>query len=181
MNLIIYLYKEDVMMSKIKNNPTIIHDDKVNAVRNAIEHRATWMCLMIDEAKKANQDWEEIARKAIKRCGCFHGKGFSDQLKDKSNLKEFAKVFVNDLGKKLFEMDVVELTDEKLAIEFHYCPLISGWKKQGMSDEMIEKLCDIAMDGDRGIGESLENFQFGLGKTIAQGNPVCEIFFYKKK
>lgn len=167
-------------MSKIKNNPTITNDDKVNDVRNAIEHRATWMCLMLDEAKKAGEDWEDIARKAIHRCGCFHGKGFFDQLKDKSDLKEFKEIFVSDLGKKLFEMDVVELTDEKLAIEFHYCPLISGWQKQGMNDETIETLCDIAMDGDRGIGKCLDNFQFELGKTIAQGNPVCQIFFHKK-
>ncbi len=168
-------------MSKINNNPTITNDDKVTAVRNAIEHRATWMGLMLDEAEKAGQDWEAIARKAITRCGCFHGKGFFDQLKDKADLKEFREIFVNDLGQKLFEMDVVESTDEKLAIEFHYCPLVSGWMKQGMSDETIEKLCDIAMDGDRGIGSQLENFQFELGRTIAQGHPVCEIFFNRKK
>ncbi|ABR50201.1 conserved hypothetical protein [Alkaliphilus metalliredigens QYMF] len=168
-------------MTKINNNPTITNDEKVLAVRGAIEHRATWMSLMIDEAEKAGQDWESMARKAIKRCGCFHGNGISEKLKDKSDIKEFTELFLSDLVKKLFEMDIVELTEDKLAVEFHYCPLVSAWQKQGESDEKMEILCDIAMDGDRGIGESSDHFEFELGKTIAQGNSVCEVFFHKKK
>ena len=168
-------------MTNIKNTAKLADDVMVNNVRNAIEHRATWMGLMVDEAKKAGQDWEEIARKAVGRCGCFHGTLIAEQMQDKASLKEFTGLFLHELGRKIFEMEIKELTDEKLAVEFNYCPLVSAWQKQNFSDETIEKLCDIAMDGDRGIGERMEHFQFELGKTIAQGHPVCEIFFNKKK
>ena len=168
-------------MTKITNQAYITEDAMVTNVRNAIEHRATWMALILDEAEKAGQDWEQIARAAIGRCGCFHGTLISEQMKDQTDLEEFKGLFLHELGQKIFEMDITELTDEKLAVEFHYCPLLSAWQKQNMSDETVEKLCDIAMDGDRGIGDRLEHFQFELGKTIAQGHPVCEIFFHKKK
>ncbi len=100
---------------------------------------------------------------------------------DISDLKEFAKVFSTETSKKVFEMDYTESSDDKLSVEFHYCPLVSAWLKQGFSDEDIAKLCDIAMDGDRGIAGKLPDFEFELGKTIAQGNAVCEINFIKKK
>ncbi|MCR3923021.1 MAG: L-2-amino-thiazoline-4-carboxylic acid hydrolase [Firmicutes bacterium] len=167
-------------MTKINNKATLTDDVMVTNVRNAIEHRATWMALIVDEAEKAGQDWETITRNAISRCGCFHGTLLSEQMQDQTSLKEFTSLFLHELGQKIFEMDIKELTDDKLAVEFHYCPLISAWQKQNISEETIEKLCDIAMDGDRGIGESMKHLQFRLGKTIAQGHPVCEINFYKK-
>ena len=51
----------------------------------------------------------------------------------------------------------------------------------GIEGEMLSKLCDIAMSGDRGIGSRFENFEFHLGKTIAQRNKVCEVAFTRKK
>ena len=52
---------------------------------------------------------------------------------------------------------------------------IAGRGKNVMaSDDEIALLCDIAMDGDRGICEVL-GLDFKLGKTIAKGDPICEI------
>jgi len=51
--------------------------------------------------------------------------------------------------------------------------------KMGKNPEELDLLCDIAMDGDRGIGSRFPDFEFKLGKTIAQGNPVCQIRFDK--
>lgn len=55
-------------MSDIKNLATP-GDELVEAVRSAIEFRATWMGLIFDEMRKAGVDAEGITRKAIRRCG----------------------------------------------------------------------------------------------------------------
>jgi len=167
-------------MTIINNKPTVTEKHVID-IRNAIEHRATWMSLMIDEARKSGLDWDDIARKAIFRCGCFHGKDIAAKCTDISDLKQFAEAFVGEATKDNFERTITELSDEKLSVEFHYCALVSAWLKQGFSDEDIAKLCDIAMDGDRGIVSNFPAFEFELGKTIAQGNSVCELNFIKKK
>ncbi len=166
-------------MSKIKNIAKITDDVMVNEVRGAIEHRATWMSLILNEAAEKGWDYEQIGRAAIKTTGCFHGENICKKLSDDS-MQEFQKTFLTDLGQKLFEMDITACDEEKLEVEFHYCALVNAWKKQGFSDERIELLCDMAMDGDRGIAEA-NGLDFKLGKTIAQGYDVCEVNFYKKK
>ncbi|MBN2558791.1 MAG: L-2-amino-thiazoline-4-carboxylic acid hydrolase [Clostridia bacterium] len=166
-------------MSVIKNKPSITDDPMVNEVRNAIEHRATWMGLILDEARKKGCDYEAIGRAAVGMTGCFHGKGIFER-KDGDDMEAFKKAFLTDLGQKLFEMDIKVCDDEKLEVEFHYCALVNGWLKQNFDQGTIELLCDIAMDGDRQIAQA-NNLEFKLGKTIAQGYDVCEVNFYKKK
>ena len=165
-------------MSKIKNEAKITDDAMVNNVRKAIEHRATWMGLILDEAAKKGWDYEQIGRAAVKATGCMHGEGICGR-KCGDTLPDFQKAFLDELGQKLFEMDISACDEEKLEVEFHYCALVNAWKKLGFSDERIELLCDIAMDGDRGIAEA-NGLDFKLGKTIAQGYDICEVNFYKK-
>jgi len=45
----------------------------VSEVRKAIEHRATWMYLLLKEARKRGLDWDDFAREAVRETGCFHG------------------------------------------------------------------------------------------------------------
>ena len=52
--------------AKIKN-PLIV------AIREQLEHRALWMYLLCDEAKKKGLDATEYAPEAIKRCGLYQG------------------------------------------------------------------------------------------------------------
>ena len=59
-------------MKEIVNKPSITDDAKTNMLRAAIEHRATWFFLLLDQIKKKGIDPEEIARKAIYECGLFH-------------------------------------------------------------------------------------------------------------
>jgi hypothetical protein len=167
-------------MTKIQNEPTI-DEQIVVEVRDAIEHRATWMYLLMDEARKQGLDWDEFARNAISRTGCIHGAKFREMLEDKDSMEEFASVFAVGTGRKVFEMEVLEEDEEKYYLDFHYCPLVKAWQKLGLPDDEIEHLCDIAMDGDRGIGSQFPAFEFTLGETIAQGHPVCQIRFDKKK
>lgn len=159
----------------ITNNPSD-RGEHIDDLRAAFEHRATWFYYLIEEAGKRGLDCD-FARAAIKNCGCFHG---DSKYTKTSDLKEFAPEFANDNVRNIFEMDT-NVTDEELKIEFHYCPLVAAWKKLTDDEEKIACLCDIAMDGDRGIASTFPDFEFELGKTIAKGDPICEVFFRKKK
>lgn len=55
-------------MSNIKNEPRI-KNPIVVAVREQLEHRALWMYLLCDEAKKKGLAPEQYAPDAIRRCG----------------------------------------------------------------------------------------------------------------
>jgi hypothetical protein len=159
----------------ITNNPTI-KDEKTVDLRNAIEHRATWFYFLVDEAVKRGVDID-FARKAIFNCGCFHGE---NNYPKTNSIKEFAEAFANQNVRNIFEMDV-KTTDEALNIEFHYCPLVAAWKKLTGDETLIGNLCDIAMDGDRGIISKYDDFEFSLGDTIAKGNKTCQVCIKKVK
>lgn len=166
-------------MKEINNNPSITDDEKVKINRNAIEHRATWMGLSYEAAKESNIDAEQVLRSAISKTGSLHGKGFKKKLPETIKLDEFADVFLTPVGIDTFEMEFETKNNDALEIKFHYCPLVSGWLKAGIPVEDIPLLCDIAMDGDRNIASAV-GVNFSLGKTIAAGDDVCEVNFYKK-
>ena len=160
----------------ITNNPEE-HGEHVEQLRNAIEHRATWMYLLMDEARKRGLDWDDFARKAIFKCGQFHG---STKFPDTDSIKEFGSAFAYDTLRDVFDMDVLELNEDRFVIEINYCPLVSGWLKQTTDEEDIAHLCDIAMDGDRGIVDQFPSFMFDLQSTIAKGDSVCRVVISKK-
>ncbi|WP_097014997.1 L-2-amino-thiazoline-4-carboxylic acid hydrolase [Anaerocolumna aminovalerica] len=164
-------------MAKI-NNLASIQEEKIDINRAQIEHRATWMGLIFDEAEKAGLDAEGITRRAIKKCGCIHGEGFKSQCNDPNDCNDFRKVFLGEVGVKTFEMDHIESTEDEVKVEFHYCALVNAWKKLGFDDERCAKLCDIAMDGDRGIAEAM-GLTLELTDTIAKGCASCKLRFHK--
>ncbi|AEV29526.1 hypothetical protein SpiGrapes_1728 [Sphaerochaeta pleomorpha str. Grapes] len=164
---------------EIKNEPTLVDNEIVNVLRGAIEHRATWMCLMMEAAKKAGLDPEAFTREAITKCGHFHGANMQRAQKEEG-IPAFKEVFISDNVQKVFEMDVKRCDEDELYIEFHYCPLVTAWKKLGATDEEIKLMCDAAMDGDRGIAAEC-NYGYELGKTIANGHDICEVTFRKNK
>ena len=170
-------------MSKITNIAKNVSDDKIQALRDAFGHRAMWLYYLLDEAKKVGcKNWKDIGYKATFRCGCLQAEYFKTIING-TTLKDFETEFAepNGNGRKIFEMEEVLKTDNEYYLDFHYCPLVEAWQKLGCSDEEIEVLCDIAMNGDRGIASVFNDFEFSLGKTIAQGHNCCEIRFNKKK
>jgi hypothetical protein len=167
-------------MTKIINNPKITNEEIVNVNRSAIEHRATWMGLSYTEAIKEGVDGEKILRSAVAQTGCQNGALIKDKLNRPVKLDEFADAFLTPVNMKTFEMEFQTKTRDALEIRFNYCPLVAGWLKAGIPREEIPKLCDIAMDGDRNIAKTV-GVDFKLGKTIAAGDALCEVNFYKKK
>lgn len=55
-------------MSKVKNEASI-KNPLIVAIREQLEHRALWMYLLCDEAKKKGLELTEYAPETIKRCG----------------------------------------------------------------------------------------------------------------
>lgn len=162
----------------IENTARITNDNEVNINRNAIEHRATWMGLIYQEAQKAGADAEAICRAAIKRCGNIHGGNFKAMCEDPTDVRQFRAAFLPELGVKTFEMEITDCDEDNLHIDFHYCALVNAWKKLGIDDETCATLCDIAMDGDRGIAEGM-GYELALTDTIAKGCPSCKLHFHK--
>ncbi len=165
-------------MSKIKNEPKI-KNKIIAAIREQLEHRALWMFLLCDEASKKGLEASSYAPDAIKRCGLYQGGLLRQKAGGGESLKGLKKTLFSKFAQWVFEMDILSCDDDHLDIDFHYCPLVKAWQKQGCSDEEIALLCDHAMCGDRGIAESF-GCELNLLKTIAKGDDICQIRFVRK-
>lgn len=161
-------------MSKVKNEAKI-KNPLIVGIREQLEHRALWLYLLCDEAEKHGLEAENFAGDAVRRCGLFQGKGLTDKAKTQS-LKGLKKTLFTLPARKVFEMKVKRCDDDRLDLDFGYCPLVKAWQKQGCSDEEIARLCDIAMCGDRAIAESF-GCHLDLLKTIANGDDCCALRF----
>ncbi|MGN0538892.1 MAG: L-2-amino-thiazoline-4-carboxylic acid hydrolase [Candidatus Fimenecus sp.] len=164
-------------MSKIHNEPKI-KNPIIQAVRGQLEQRAIWLYLLTDEGTKRGLDKWDFGSAAIRRCGLAQGADLVAKGGTKS-LKGLKKTLFTKPAQWIFEMDVKESTDDKLSLDFHYCPLVKGWQKMGCSDEEIAVLCDIAMCGDHGIGEQYDAV-LDLPKCIAKGDDICALRYRKK-
>jgi hypothetical protein len=92
-------------MKEINNVAKHNENEVVNGLRSGIEHRATWMGLMMDEAKQLGYDAEKLTRNAIFKTGGFHGSNIKANQTGEG-LPNFEKAFLAENTKKIFEMDV---------------------------------------------------------------------------
>jgi hypothetical protein len=164
-------------MSAIVNDPTI-NEDKITLARMGIEHRATWMALTYLEMEARGLDAEGITRAAVRKCGNIHGLGIKAKCADPGDMRNFKDAFFFEDVRKNFEINVVGVDHDNLKAEFHYCAFVNAWKKLGLDDAKIALFCDIAMDGDRGIAESM-GVKLAVGDTIAKGCKTCKLHFSK--
>lgn len=164
-------------MSNITNEPKI-KNGLIRAVREQLEHRALWMYLLLDEARKKGLEPEEYAPAAIGRCGLYQGGNLVDKAGTNS-LRGLRKTLFTKPAQMVFEMKVLRSDDDHLDIDFHYCPLLKAWQKQGCTDAEMSDMCDYAMCGDRAIAESF-GCVLELPKTIARGDAVCELRFVRR-
>lgn len=169
---------EKTANTKIQNDPKN-KNGLIKAIRGLLEHRALWLYLLIDEAEKRGINAEEFAMPAIRRCGCFQGNQLTAKAGTQS-LKGLKKTLFTMPARMVFEMKILACTDDRLDVDFYYCPLVAAWQAQGATDEQIARLCDVAMQGDRGIADSF-GCELELGETIARGNHRCEIRFKRTR
>jgi hypothetical protein len=62
----------EVPMSTITNAPRRNYS-VLKAIRGTLEHRATWLYLLLKEGEKKGIAWEDIGKPAIRACGTLHG------------------------------------------------------------------------------------------------------------
>ncbi|MDR1734892.1 MAG: L-2-amino-thiazoline-4-carboxylic acid hydrolase [Oscillospiraceae bacterium] len=165
-------------MPEIKNEPRTRKNPLITALREQMEHRALWLYLLTDEAKKAGIDPAAFAPSAIARNGIFSGNNLLKKAGTDS-LKGLQKATFHYFARLIFDMEILDCTDDRLDIDFHYCPLLEAWQKQGCDAETCGKLCDWAMCGDHEIAK-----QFGallhLESAIAHGSDACRLRFRKE-
>lgn len=162
------------------NKPTL-NDEATLALRDQCHKRAICLYLTLDGAEKAGITDNEWLWQAMKRYGYDTGENLEKAMKDPCDMREFAEHFGVGLDRNIYEMETTACDDDKYYLKFHYCPFVKKWRDMGLDEELLPKLCDLAMQGDHGVGETFEKhgIKFTLGKTIAQGNPTCDLFFDK--
>ena len=120
----------------IRNEPKY-KNGLLAAIREQLEHRALWMYLLCDEAKKKGLEAKDYAPAAIKRCGLYQGALLRRKAGGGDSLKGLKKTLFTLPAQLVFEMKIQRCTDDNLDIDFHYCPLVKAWQKQGCTDEEI--------------------------------------------
>ncbi|MCR4587435.1 MAG: L-2-amino-thiazoline-4-carboxylic acid hydrolase [Lachnospiraceae bacterium] len=166
-------------MSFEHNKPSI-SDFGTDGMRDISARRAATISNMIDEAASEGIS-DTFARRAIARYGADNARHMRESMKEPDSFDEFRSLFGKDHNKNIFEMEVVENDQDKLSIDFHYCPYVEQWVKQGRSAEEIAHLCDITMEGDREFAKQFPGLTFELQGTIADGEPVCRLRFRRKQ
>ena len=160
----------------IKNLPAV-NDELIVKLKKANENRGIWYYYLLKIAQDKGYDIEDFARKGIRDVGRSNRYRYPDT----DDLKTFVGAFMDDINKKLFDMELKSIDGKEARIDFHYCPMTGAWTKLTDDQEFIEKICDIAMDVDRGLFDTYDCFEFSLGKTICQGHDTCEICIRKKQ
>ena len=165
----------------IENKISIKDDPVVDLYRSAIGHRATWTGLTYIKAREAGMtdEVEKIIREAITETAKFQGTQIKSKCLDPENVSCFAETFLTPNAVRTFEIEFKTKTEDRVDLEFHHCPLLKAWQDLGFDDATCEKLCDMAMDGDRGIAKTM-GYEFHLGDTIANGCKTCQMTYFKR-
>lgn len=165
---------------KIINNPTVTDSEVANFARGLHHKRGQWLAAFYETAKKHGIDLEPIYREAIYQIGVEQAKALPMYQQGNVTVEGFSDYWYCRGNKDVFEKTRPCSCADCFTIELGYCPLVKQWQEMGLSDEMIDLLCDIAMEGDRGEAETL-GMELDLEKTIGRGDGVCRLTFRKKE
>jgi len=146
----------------------------VKRVRNATQGRArayaAFYFTLAEEfgEKKA----EELSRKAIGkfareragREGARTADTWVDEHFEFSGPIYESKIFKND-----------DFNEQHMT----YCPLLEEWKAMGLSPQMQDLMCDIAMDNDRERAAA-HGIPCDIHERLAKGDSFCRLVLWKK-
>jgi hypothetical protein len=157
-------------------NETSINDALSREIRAANETRGLWYFMLLKSAARYGLDLETYAHGAVRKVGQYYRK----RNPDTESIPEFIGAFLSEHVTKQFHAELASLTDEEAIVHFHYCPMAGMWQKLSNDGKLIEKICDCAMDVDRGLFDLYEHIGFELVHSIVSGHDVCKLRFYKK-
>lgn len=95
--------------------------------------------------------------------------------------KLFAREFATDIRMWPFAMGTMESTDKRMAVDFPHNPLPPAWQCLTSDDKEAAEGGGIAMDGDRGVADTLPDEEFSLESTIAGGANLCRPVFTQRQ
>ena len=167
-------------MSNIKNVAHLLDDEKINIRRGAIEQRGRWACGIYHEAKADGMDIELAMRRAISKIGYESGLKEKAKLGGDITAGKYGRYFCTKAQNQTFEKKVILDEEDHFECSLNYCPLLKAWQEMGCDDETCALLCDIAMEGDRGIAKGL-GLDFELKSTLAEGADCCHLVYRTKK
>lgn len=168
-------------MSKVTNNARITDNEICNVRRAAIEQRGRWAAGFYKEAQAEGINLEPIMRRAIRKIGIASGENERKNFENQPvKAGEYAHYFVERGVPETFEKEIVECEEDEAVVTLNYCALLKAWQKMGLSDEELDMMCSIAMEGDRGVAEGL-GLDFELEGTLAQGCPCCTLRYKTRK
>jgi hypothetical protein len=144
---------------------------EIETMRKLIKDRGRYLYFLLTAAKEQGLDWESFARAGLTQYGCAR---YRESFAEITGLEDFAAAYLTGTTKKIFDSDIIERDDKHLLIKADYCPLVHAWVECGADDEYVNTLCDIAMDGDRAMVNSIAALSFSLKKSIAAGDCRCE-------
>lgn len=154
------------------------HGAHIEALRGCSKSRAMLMYQFLEEAAAQGLDMETFGRKVIWDCGCMRAER---SFPETDSIKEFTEVYQTEDWIKTFDSVLVENTEERLVVNSYYCPLLEAWESLTEDQQKRALVCDIAMDGDRALAHRYPNFRFEVAKTMAKGDPYCEVVVTKIK
>jgi uncharacterized protein (DUF927 family) len=150
--------------------------ETVEKVRAAIKDRATWFALLYDAFREAlpEAEVERLSRKAIFEFGRLKARKDPEPFTHSDWVRRH-----EEKGSSLMFDSDIEYCDHHSVQKMKFCPLVEAWKEMGLSPETIAKLCDIAMEGDRGRAAA-HGVQMELKETIGKGDPWCRLLIRER-
>lgn len=147
-----------------------------DAVRAAIEDRATWFYLLLKELNGGAVIEEQgFASEAVFRFGQMKG----EAMKPARTPVEWAEKLISPVGRLVFEQVLVEKGEDRAVLEFSYCPLVQAWRKLGASSDEIARLCRMARCGDHGRISPFD-LELKFEKLLAEGDDRCRLIVTPK-
>lgn len=139
----------------------------------AFKARAMLYYRFFDEMRQ--EFGEKTASDLMKRAIYKHGLGIGEQFKqyapdDFEGLRDAFLKFVPD-NASMFAPEVKRCDEQGLDIQMHHCPLKSVWLENGISEQDVAKLTEIAGIIDNGTFEGA-GFKFSA-ETWKPGREGC--------
>ncbi len=145
--------------------------EEIEKMRGMIKDRGGYLYYLAKAAQASDPDWEKAFRKGLIAYGYMRYRACFTKVE---GLEGFAAAYLSDTTKKIFDSEIIEKDENHLVIKAGYCPLMHAWVECGGDDATVAKLCDIAMDGDRAMVNSIPALDFSLRKSLAFGDEQCE-------
>lgn len=146
-------------------------------LNNGCAQRAAWFHRLLEAAAAQGCDIEKLTDDAIFSFGVD---GVPQGAGD-DPLDFLAFMTANETFFELFGKEVIEKTPDYCELRFHNCPLVSAWKKQGLTSERVSRLCDLANKGDFGKASQFKNVTLTIPDRLGAGDTYCTLCIDRKK